>query len=157
MSKILVAYFSATGTTAQTAKHLAAAAGADLYEIRPAKPYTEADLNWTNNHSRCMVEMNNRMYRPPLADKDANIAAYDKILLGFPIWFYVAPTIINTFLESYNFYGKTIILFTTSGGNGFGKTTELLVRSCPGAIVREGRILNGSFSASALKQWVSSL
>ena len=124
MSKTLTAYFSASGTTARTAKNLAQAAGADLYEIKPAVPYTQADLNWMDKKSRSSVEMNDRSFRPELADKDADIAAYDRILLGFPIWWYVAPTIINTFLESYDFTGKEIILFATSGGSGFGKTAE---------------------------------
>ena len=119
MSKTLTAYFSASGTTARTAKNLAQAAGADLYEIKPAVPYTQADLNWMDKKSRSSVEMNDRSFRPELADKDADIAAYDRILLGFPIWWYVAPTIINTFLESYDFTGKEIILFATSGGSGF--------------------------------------
>ena len=157
MSKILVAYFSATGVTAQIAKQLAKVSESESYEIKPAKPYTEADLNWTNNQSRSAIEMSDPRSRPALADKKAPIAKYDKILLGFPIWFYWAPTIVNTFLESYNFYGKTIILFTTSDGNGFKKTKENLVRSCPGAIVKEGNVLNGTFSDSALKQWVDSL
>ncbi len=157
MSKILVAYFSPSGTTAKIAKSLAYAADADIYEIRPEKPYSHADLNWTNNQSRSAVEMNDLSARPELADKDADIAAYDKILLGFPIWWYVAPRIINTFLESYDLTGKDIILFATSGGSGFGKTAELLAPSCPGANLIEGKILNGAFSAKALKDWVASL
>ena len=120
MSKKLVAYFSASGTTAAVAKALSEAAGADLYEIKPQTPYTRADLNWQDKKSRSSVEMNNKTHRPPLADKDAHIENYDTIFLGFPIWWYVAPTIINTFLESYDFTGKTIILFATSGGSGFG-------------------------------------
>ena len=122
MSKTLVAYFSASGTTARVAKELAQAAGADLYEIRPAVPYTKADLNWMDKNSRSSVEMNDKSSRPALADRDADIAAYDTILLGFPIWWYVAPTIINSFLESYDFFGKKIVLFATSGGSGFGRT-----------------------------------
>ena len=157
MSRMLIAYFSATGVTAQIAKQLAEASYADLYEIKPAKPYTEADLNWTNNLSRSAVEMSDLRSRPALADKNAHIERYDKILLGFPIWFYWAPTIINTFLESYNFYGKTIILFTTSDGNGFRKTKENLVQSCPGAIIKEGNVLNGTFSTEALRQWLKRL
>ena len=157
MSKTLTAYFSASGTTARTAKNLAQAAGADLYEIKPAVPYTQADLNWMDKKSRSSVEMNDRSFRPELADKDADIAAYDRILLGFPIWWYVAPTIINTFLESYDFTGKEIILFATSGGSGFGKTIESLVPSCPGAQSREGKLLNGNPSVDELKKWVDSL
>lgn len=157
MSKILIAYFSATGTTAHVAKQMAEASGADIYEIKLEKPYTEADLNWTNNHCRSAIETHDRRFRPKLADKDAHISEYDKILLGFPIWWYVAPNVINTFLESYNFYGKTIILFTTSGGNGFGTIKAELVRSCPGAIIKEGKVLNGTFSSEALGKWVKSL
>lgn len=157
MSKVLVAYFSASGTTAKAAKNLAEAAGADLYEIRPAVPYTRADLDWMNKKSRSSVEMNDKSFRPPLADKSADIAAYDTILLGFPIWWYVAPTIINTFLESYDFIGKTIILFATSGGSGFGKTAAGLKDSAPGAVIREGRLLNGNPSGDSLKRWVESL
>lgn len=125
MSKrILVAYFSASGTTAQTAKNLAEAVGADLYEIRPAVPYSRGDLDWTDKNSRSSVEMNNRSGRPALADTDANVAAYDVVFVGFPIWWYVAPTIVNTFLESYDFTGKTVVPFATSGGSGMGKSGE---------------------------------
>ena len=157
MSKTLTAYFSASGTTARTAKNLAQAAGADLYEIRPAVPYTQADLNWMDKKSRSSVEMNDRSFRPELADKGADIAAYDRILLGFPIWWYVAPTIINTFLESYDFTGKEIILFATSGGSGLGKTVQALAPSCPGAAIREGKLLNGNPSVDELKKWTESL
>lgn len=158
MSKTLVAYFSASGTTAKAAKSLADAANADLYEIRPAVPYTKADLNWMDKKSRSSVEMNDKSSRPALADKDANIGAYDTILLGFPIWWYVAPTIINSFLESYDFSGKTIVLFATSGGSGFGKAVDGLKGSVAAdAVITEGRILNGSFSASELKAWVDTL
>ena len=157
MSKKLVAYFSASGTTAGAAKNLAQAAGVDLYEIKPETPYTRADLNWQDKNSRSSVEMNDKSFRPALADKDADIAAYDTILLGFPIWWYVAPTIINSFLESYDFTGKTIILFATSGGSGFGKTVQNLVSSCPGATIKEGKMLNGNVSNDALKKWVETL
>ena len=153
MSKTLTAYFSASGTTARTAKNLAQAAGADLYEIRPAVPYTQADLNWMDKKSRSSVEMKDRSFRPELADRDADISAYDRILLGFPIWWYVAPTIINTFLESYDFTGKEIILFATSGGSGLGKTAKDLEGSCPGAVIKEGKLLNGNPSTEALKKW----
>ena len=157
MSNRLVAYFSASGTTARVAKNLAQAAGADLYEIKPAVPYTSADLNWMDKKSRSTVEMNDRSFRPSLADTDAPIASHDTILLGFPIWWYVAPTIINTFLESYDFSGKTIVLFATSGGSGFGKTVASLAPSCPGATMKEGRLLNGNPSQADLKKWVESL
>lgn len=157
MSRTLVAYFSASGTTAETAKRLAEAAGADLYEIRPAVPYTKADLNWMDKKSRSTVEMHDPSFRPELADRDADIAVYDRIYLGFPIWWYVAPTIINTFLESYDFKGKEIILFATSGGSGFGSTVRALEPSCPGALLREGKVLNGNPSSDELKKWTDSL
>ena len=157
MSKTLVAYFSASGTTKRTAERLAQAAGADLYEIKPAVPYTSADLNWMDKKSRSTIERQNPSSRPELADKDADIASHGRIFLGFPIWWYVAPTIINTFLESYDFSGKEIILFATSGGSGFGKTVKSLAPSCPGAVLKEGRLLNGSHSVGELKTWVESL
>lgn len=157
MSKTLIAYFSASGTTAKAAKKLSEAIGADLYEIRPAVSYTEEDLNWMDKKSRSSIEMNDRSFRPELADHDADIADYDKIFLGFPIWWYVAPTIINSFLESYDFSGKTIILFATSGGSGFGKTASELMKSCPGAVVKEGKMLNGNLSAESLKEWAESM
>jgi len=157
MKKALVAYFSATGTTAAAAKKLAEAAGADLYEIKPAVPYTKEDLNWMNKKSRSSVEMNDKSSRPELADKNAAISSYDLILAGFPIWWYVAPTIINTFLESYDFTGKKIVLFATSGGSGFGKAVESLKGSAPGAEIAEGKILNHLPDAAELRQWVESL
>ena len=145
MSKTLVAYFSASGTTAKAAKNLAEAAGADLYEIKPAVPYTQADLNWMDKKSRSSLEMNDKSSRPALADKDANIGAYDTILLGFPIWWYVAPTIINSFLESYDFAGKKIVLFATSGGSGFGKAADGLKGSVAAdTVIAEGKLLNGN-------------
>lgn len=154
--KILVAYFSASGTTARTAKELAEAVGADLYEIRPAIPYTRADLNWMDKKSRSSVEMSDRSARPALADTDAGIAAYDAVFVGFPIWWYVAPTIINTFLESYDFSGKTVIPFATSGGSGMGKTNEGLEKSCPGAKLMAGKVLNG-VSGAEMKTWAESV
>ena len=157
MSNRLVAYFSASGTTARVAKNLAQAAGADLYEIKPAVPYTSADLNWMDKKSRSTVEMNDRSFRPSLADTDAPIASHDTILLGFPIWWYTAPTIINTFLEAYDFTGKDIVLFATSGGSGLGHTAADLTVSCPGAHIENGRLLNGTLSREALRQWVESL
>ncbi len=157
MSKKLVAYFSASGTTAAAAKTLAEAAGADLYEIKPQTAYTRADLDWTTKTSRSSVEMNDKSFRPPLADKSARIDNYNTVFLGFPIWWYVAPTIINTFLESYDFSGKTIILFATSGGSGFGGAVAGLKDSAPGAVIREGKLLNGRQSKEALAAWVEHL
>ena len=153
----LVAYFSATGTTAKAAKVLAKAAGSDLYEIKPAIPYTSADLNWMDKGSRSSVEMNDKQSRPALADTDAPIAGHDVIFLGFPIWWYVAPTIINTFLESYDFTGKTIVLFATSGGSGLGKSAAGLRPSAPGAKIVDGRLLNGRLSENELKSWVEKM
>ena len=157
MSKTLVAFFSASGVTRQVAQKLAAAAQADLYEIKPAVPYTQADLNWRDKSSRSSVEMQNLAIRPQLADTDAKIEQYDRILLGYPIWWYMAPTIINTFLESYDFSGKSIILFATSGGSGFGKSVEEYTPNCPNPTVREGRMPNGNPSEQELRQWVESL
>lgn len=143
MSKKLVAYFSASGVTANVAKSLAKAAGADLYEIKPEVPYTRADLNWMDKQSRSSVEMKDKSSRPALADTNANIVDYDTIFVGFPIWWYVAPTIINTFLEAYDFSGKKIVLFATSGGSGFGKTVAGLQSSAPNAEIIAGEVLNG--------------
>ena len=158
MKKALVAYFSASGVTAKAAKALAQAAGADLYEIKPAIPYTKADLNWTDKTSRSSVEMQDPSSRPALADQTAQIANYDVVFLGFPMWWYVAPTIINSFLESYDFAGKTIVLFATSGGGGFGKTVAGLQGSVsPETKILEGRLLNGKLSDGELKAWVDSL
>ena len=140
MKKKLVAYFSASGKTARLANDLAKAAGADLYEICPAVPYTSADLNWQNKQSRSSIEMSDHSSRPALADTNADIAAYDTIYIGFPVWWYIAPTIINTFLESYDFSGKKIILFATSGGSGFGKAVQNLQPSAPDAEIIEGKV-----------------
>ena len=151
MSKKLVAYFSASGTTAGVAKNLAKAAGADLYEIKPETPYTRADLNWTDKQSRSSLEMRDKNSRPALADADAGVESYDTIFVGFPIWWYVAPTIINSFLEAYDFSGKKIVLFATSGGSGFGKAVASLQVSAPKATIVEGAVLNGRPNEAKLK------
>lgn len=154
MSKKLVAYFSASGTTARSATALAEAAGADLYEIKPAVPYTAADLDWNNKKSRSSVEMTDLAFRPALSDLDAGIADYDVIFVGFPIWWYVAPTIINSFLEAYDFSGKIIVPFATSGGSGFGRTVASLKPSVsPTAVWKEGKLLNGGHSKESLAAW----
>ena len=153
----LVAYFSASGTTAKAAKALAKASGADLYEIKPAVPYTSTDLNWMDKRSRSSVEMNDKHSRPALADTDAPVAGHDVIFLGFPIWWYVAPTIVNTFLESYDFSGKTIVLFATSGGSGLGRSAAGLRPSAPGARIVDGRLLNGRLSDNELKSWIEKM
>lgn len=152
MKKALVAYFSATGVTAAAAKKLAQAAQADLFEIKPQVPYTAADLNWRDKNSRSTVEMRDKTSRPAMVDADAHIADYDTVFLGFPIWWYVAPTIINTFLERWDFSGKTVVLFATSGGSGFGKTLAALKGSVSAStVLREGGLLNGEITNSELE------
>ena len=157
MKKELVAYFSATGTTEGVAEAIADAAGADLYEIKPAVPYTRADLNWNNSHSRSSLEMNDPASRPELAGAMPDVSAYEQIYLGFPIWWYTAPRLISTFLESCELGGKTIILFATSGGSGLGGVARDLAPCCPGADIRDGRLLNGRQSVNDLKNWISKL
>ncbi len=158
MGKKLIAYFSASGVTKKVAQTLAEAAGADLYEIRPKVPYSRADLDWNDKGSRSSVEMNDLSCRPALADLDAGIENYDIIFLGFPIWWYTAPRIINTFLESYDFSGRQIILFATSGGSGFGKTkSDLKVSISKQAVIMEGGLLNGNQTKESLKSWVERL
>ena len=156
MSKRLVAYFSASGVTKRTAEMVAEAAGADLYEITPKVRYTDADLNWMDKKSRSSVEMSDKKIRPEIITGDIDVAPYDEILIGFPIWWYVAPTIINTFLESYDFSGKKIVLFATSGGSGFGNTVRELQPSVPNAQIVEGKLLNGATKQSVSK-WVETL
>ena len=153
----LIAYFSATGTTAKAAKALANAVGGELYEIKPALPYTSADLNWMDKGSRSSVEMKDAHSRPALADTNAPVAGHDVIFLGFPVWWYVAPTILNTFLEAYDFTGKPIVLFATSGGSGLGKSAAGLQSSAPGAKIVNGRMLNGHLNEAALKAWAEGL
>lgn len=158
MAKSLVAYFSASGVTGKVAEVLAKAAGADLHEIKPAVPYTSADLNWMDKKSRSSVEMADPSSRPEIANKVENMDQYDTVFVGFPIWWYVAPTIINTFLEQYDFSGKKIVLFATSGGSGFGKTASALKNSVSvSAQIVEGRLLNGRVQEAELKDWVKSL
>ena len=158
MGKKLVAYFSASGSTRKTAQTLAEVLGAGIYEIKPEIPYKGADLNWNNSQSRSSVEMNDKTSRPALADINADIADYEVIYLGFPIWWYVAPHIVNTFLESYDFTGKTIVIFATSGGSGFGNTLEELKPSAPNAAKWiEGKVFRGRTSKDELKDWAGSL
>ena len=149
MSKKLVAYFSASGTTKTSAEKLAKLLNCDIYEIKPKTKYTTADLNWNDSKSRTTIECKNRNCRPELADKDAKIANYDTILLGFPIWWYVAPNIILTFLESYDFNGKKIVLFATSGGSQFGETVAELKKAAKGANIVEGSLFNGEHKKDA--------
>ena len=156
MSKKLVAYFSASGITQNVAEMIAEAADCDIYEITPKVAYTKADLNWMDKKSRSSVEMNDKKIRPELADNAIDISGYDEIILGFPIWWYVAPTIINTFLETHDFEGKKIVLFATSGGSGFGNTVEELQPSAPNAQIVEGRLLNRA-SKTEITDWVNTL
>ena len=157
MSKKLVAYFSASGVTAKVAQTLAEAIGADIFEIAPKIPYTEADLNWMDEKARSTIEMNNPSSRPEIESMRDNMSEYDTIFVGFPIWWYVAPTIINTFLESYNLTGKTIIPFATSGTSGMGKTNEKLAPSCQGAKLLEGKRFDSRVSGKDLAAWVDGL
>lgn len=157
MSGKLVAFFSASGVTAALAQRLSRAAGADLFEIKPAVPYTSADLDWTNASSRSSVEMKNPASRPEIAEKLPSMSDYDVVFLGFPIWWYVAPTIINTFLESYDFSGKTIALFATSGGSPMGRTLEILRPLCNASVKwLPAKMLNGA-TDSDLNAWLKSL
>ena len=157
MSRKLVAYFSASGVTAKVAETLAEAIGADLYEIEPAVPYTKKDLNWMDKKSRSTIEMNDQASRPAIAGMRDNMEDYDTVFVGFPIWWYVAPHIINTFLESYDLTGKTIVPFATSGGSDMGKTNEKLMPSCAGAKLIEGKVFNHSASHEELAAWVDGL
>ena len=158
MSKKLVAYFSASGVTAKVADMLADAVGADIHEIRPKVPYTKADLNWMNKNSRSSIEMADKTIRPEIAESNVKIENYDVIFLGFPIWWYVAPTIINTFLESADFSGKKVILFATSGGSKFGKTVEeLKVSVSADSEIIEGKLLNGRQSIASIKAWTDTM
>ena len=157
MSRKLVAYFSASGVTAKVAETLSEAIGADLYAIEPEIPYTQADLNWMDKQSRSTLEMNDSTSRPAIAGKRDNMDDYDIIYVGFPIWWYVAPAIINTFLESYDLTGKTVIPFATSGGSGMGKTNEKLMPSCPNSKLLEGKVFKQSVSKADLVAWESEL
>ena len=151
MSKTLVAYFSASGVTARVAKEVADAAGADLYEIRPAQLYSPGDLDWMDKKSRSTLEMNDPACRPAIEGQVNGMEQYDTILIGFPIWWYVEPRIVDTFLESYDFSGKTLIPFATSGGSGIGKAERSLQEHCPVANWKQGQLLNGSSAAGWAK------
>ena len=156
MEKRLVVYFSASGTTKKAAEMIASVAAADLCEIVPKQPYSKADLNWMDKKSRSSVEMGDKKFRPEISDTDVQADQYDEIFLGFPIWWYVAPTIINTFLESYDFTGKKIVLFATSGGSGFGNTVSELKVSAPGATITEGKVFHGP-AKQEIAEWVKSI
>ena len=156
MGKKLVAYFSASGTTRKIAEIIAQVAEADLYEIMPKQPYSKADLNWMDKKSRSSVEMSDKKFRPEISDIDVSVERYDEIILGFPIWWYIAPTIINTFLEKYDFSGKKIVLFATSGGSGFGNTVSELKPSAPDAEIVEGKVLNKA-TKQEIAEWIKSI
>ena len=157
MSKVLVAYFSASGVTAKLAKKLAAVMNADLYEIKPEVPYTSADLDWMDKKSRSSVEMRDKSFRPAISGKVENMGQYDVVFTAFPIWWYVAPTIVNTFLEQYDLSGKTVIPLATSGGSGMGNTGRELAPSCPGAILKEGRRFPANTGEEELKDWAEKM
>ncbi len=158
MAKTLITYFSASGTTKNVAQTMAEAAQADIYEIQPKQPYTSADLNWLDKKSRSSIEMNDPNSRPELADKNGSIENYDTIFVGFPIWWYVAPTIINSFLESYDFSNKKIVLFATSGGSGFGKAVKSLKPSVDASTtIVEGKVFRGRVSSTELKSFVENM
>ena len=157
-TNILVVYFSATGTTRKLAQELANVIGADIYEIKPKIPYTKVDLNWHNKDSRSSIEMTDKLYRPSLKTSNAHVREFDTILLGFPIWWHVAPTIINTFLENYDFSNKRIILFGTSGGSGLGNTVEELEVSVDSSCtIEKGTIFKGRQTVVDLEEWVNEL
>lgn len=158
MAKKLVAYFSASGTTKKTAEMIAEAGDFDLCEIAPKVPYTKADLNWMDKKSRSSVEMADKSIRPEIADSNVDVSSYDEIILGFPIWWYVAPTIINTFLESYDFSGKTVVPFATSGGSGMGKTDGVLHKCCSeNTNWLPGRRLSSRESIASVQSWINSM
>ena len=156
MGKRLVAYFSASGTAKKVAEMIVDHVRADLFEITPKIPYTKADLDWMDKKSRSSVEMNDKKFRPEVMDTDIDINAYDEIILVFPIWWYVAPTIVNTFLEKYNFSGKKIILFATSGGSGFGNTARELQTSAPDSVITEGKIFHNVVKQQ-IAEWAGTL
>lgn len=157
MSKSLFAYFSASGVTAKVTENLADAIGADIFEIQPEVPYPKADLNWMGKKALSPIEMSDPTSRPAIAAKHDNMDEYNIIFVGFPIWWYVAPSIINTFLENYNLKGKSIIPFATSGGSGMGKSNEKLAPSCSGAKLLHGKVFNAYSNKTDLSAWVETL
>ncbi len=157
-NKALVAFFSASGVTRAVAKSLAKAANADLFEILPETPYSSADLDWTNKQSRSTIEMNDPAFRPAIAKRLSNMDEYDTLFVGFPIWWYIAPSIINTFLESYDLSGKTVIPFATSGSSGMGDTEKVLKALCPQSVVwKKGKRLDAHADETSLKAWIKEL
>ena len=156
MSKILVAYFSASGVAERVAEKLARAAGADLFEIKPEVPYTSADLNYMDKKSRSSVEMNDRSCRPAIADR-TEISIYDTVFVGFPIWWYREPSIIDTFMEQYDFSGRKVVPFCTSGGSGLGPSGSNMQALAPGAKVVAGKRFSSGVSEAELKKWAESV
>lgn len=156
MAKKLVAYFSASGVTKKVAEMISEVSEYELYEIKPKQAYTKADLNWMDKNSRSSVEMKDKKFRPEIITKDIEMSDYDEIILGFPIWWYVAPTIINTFLEAYDFSGKKITLFATSGGSGFGNTVSELKPSASNADIVEGKLLNNA-NKQEIENWLKTI
>lgn len=155
MSKVLIAYFSASGVTKKLAATLAEATGGDLFEIVPAEPYTKSDLNWMNPKSRSSVEMKDRSSRPAIASKIDNMSSYDAVFVGFPVWWYREPSIIDTFAEEYDFNGKTIIPFATSGSSGIGPSGENIAALAKGAKVFPGERFKASASVDEMRSWAS--
>ena len=153
MKKTLIAYFSAGGVTKKLAEKMAKATGADLFEIAPEQPYTRADLNWMDKKSRSTVEMKDRSCRPAMAIKP-DVSGYDVVLVGFPVWWYREPSILDTFMESADFTGKTVVPFCTSGGSGLGDSAENMQKLAPGANVVDGKRFRSSVSEDELKEWV---
>ena len=152
MKKTLVAYFSASGVTKKVAENMAAAVGADIFEIEPEVKYTRADLNWMDKKSRSTLEMQDRACRPPMA-KQPELAEYELVLVGFPVWWYREPSIIDTFMESADFTGKTVVPFCTSGGSGLGDSAENMQALAQGARVVNGRRFSASVSQDELRKW----
>ena len=157
MSKTLVAYFSASGVTEKVAKRLATATGADLYEIKPETPYSKADLNWMDKKSRSSVEMNDKSSRPAIGNKIENMDQYENVFVGFPMWWYREPSIIDTFIESYNFDGKKVITFATSGGSGMGDSVANLQALAKGAKVIDGKKFSNNISEEELAKFANEL
>lgn len=155
MGKVLVAYFSASGVTKALSERFAGAIGADLYEILPQEIYTNADLNWMDKKSRSSVEMNDRASRPAIGNKVENMGQYSTVFVGFPIWWYREPSIIDTFMEAYDFSGKTVIPFATSGGSGLGDSAKNMQALAPGAKVEEGQKFSGRAGEEELRNWAA--
>ncbi len=155
MTKKIVTFFSATGTTKALAADIAKAVNADLFEIEPAERYTKDDLDWRDSESRSSVEMKNKDMRPAVKDADAKLGEYDVIYVGFPIWWYVAPTVVNTFLEKYDLEGKTIVVFATSGSSAMGNTIEELKLSAKGAEFVDGGVINSKMTKEEISAWIA--